>query len=345
MDSKKRLGSLSWLCIGLCLLAAGMIYRVDASYLPGFETVFSRFQSIHDFSGRAIGLADQGAQQRNTAFYMLGTSSVRHAFHDQNTMRQALASHTASTYLDLNTLGQRPLETFYLVTLTEPQPGDDYYYFVSPNTFTRTPEENVERLNGRRYHKNPAEFYQQQITPRFPELEKHLDPEHYSLPEFFAYLVNKSLRTASSHMLFSGQRAVYERHPNPQPSPLLEANKIWERTLEKKTKALAKTENLPLNIALIQALQTYVMERGATLHLLVAPHPQDMEGSDYNQRYNAILAAACNPTQFACTDLNPIAGLTREHFIDPVHANAAGREIWSRIFVEYLSSHTYNHEH
>ncbi|MGJ3254967.1 MAG: hypothetical protein ACFE0K_01455 [Alcanivorax sp.] len=343
----KKLGGANWFCIGICVLGAAALYRLEASHLPYFDTIFSKHTQVHEYAGRAIGLSQQGAAIDSPALYILGTSVVRQSLWQQAIMQRELASRNADLfkYVDLNTPGQRPVETLFLAYLSQPSPGDQYYYFVSPITFTFSLEENFERLNGRLYHADPTSFFQQILSERLHLPDEFLISEHYSLAQFSAYLVNKGILHFSNKLLFSGSRPVYQRYSIDHDVDSPQWQEAWKNVSRKKTAAMSRQENIHHNLAVVKALEGYLSERGATLHLLAAPIPENGVSSDYLQVYQEIHAQVCDGRQnFSCIDLNPMTRLDHSDFNDPVHTNASGRNIWSRVFVDYLAGQPH-HEH
>jgi len=336
----KKLGRANWFCIGVCVLGAAALYRLEATHLPYFDTIFSKHTQMHEYTGRAIGLSYQGAAVDNPTLYILGTSVVRQSLWHQAIIRQELASRNADlpSYVDLNTAGQRPAETLFLANLSQPRPGDQYYYFISPITFTFSLEENFERLNGRLYHVDPTSFYQQ-VLSNIPSLPaEFLAPERYALAQFSAYLANKGILHFSNQLLFSGKRPVYQRHSIDHAVDSQQWQKTWEDVSRQKTAAMSRKENMHHNLAIIKALEGYLSERGATLHVLAAPLPENGVSKDYLQVYQEIHAQVCDGQQnFSCIDLNPLARLEHSDFNDPVHTNASGRNIWSSVFIDYLA--------
>jgi hypothetical protein len=81
-----------------------------------------------------------------------------------------------------------------------------------------------------------------------------------------------------------------------------------------------------------QRLMAALKERGARLTIVAAPMPNRYE-------IHPSVLAATKENQIEVLDMNPVSGLTAEHFADADHLNARGKEIFTRALATELTNH------
>jgi hypothetical protein len=270
---------------------------------------------------------------------MIGTSMIREGI-DPGVMASRLSRAGLiggeRQFVDLSIGGLQLLDALYLVYLTQPAAGDRFYLFVSPAAFSMNLDGGAENLLERRYFYDPSRFIAG-FLPRYAPMaanakEMRARPRRFSPGMFLRRYVRNTLRAFAGRELYRKDFPGYARHQLMQDRP---REKIWGKVMQARIETNAKY--FALNLQLLDALVSFVRERGAQVEILRAPMARDVLEEMYGDRWDVFFdSLARRYGALCCKDLDETAALVRDDFFDPVHPQASGREKWTRAFAAYL---------